>query len=83
MGIARQIVAEGRQNVANDLQIVAKRSKETPKIKYLLETIFDYAKNKYYALLLVDGLLAIMYKFTDCCHLCYKNIVGWSLIEIQ
>ena len=52
MGIARQIVAEGRQNVANDLQIVAKRSKETPKIKYLLETIFDYS--------LVDDFLALM-----------------------
>lgn len=64
MGIARQIVAEGRQNVANDLQIVAKRSKETPKIKYLLETIFDYS--------LVDDFLALMYKFTHCCHLCYK-----------
>lgn len=53
--IARQIVADDQRIVANDLQIVAKRSKETPKIKYLLETIFDYS--------LVDDFLALMYKF--------------------
>lgn len=83
MGIARQIVADDRRIVANGLQIVAKRSKETPTIKSLLGTIFAYAKNKYYGLLLVDGLLALMYKFTDCSHLCYKNVVGLSLLEIQ
>ena len=44
MGIARQIVADGRRIVAKDLQNVAGTSKEAPEIRYLLETIFAYVK---------------------------------------
>lgn len=46
MGIARQIVADSRQFVAKDLQIVAEASKEAPEIRYLLETIFAYDKKE-------------------------------------